>query len=308
MPNVGPTTTIDLQTSPPADGFYASGVGAVFQNCPLTGCVAGNHEQSALYLKATAHYDKSIAEYMAVFDCNLNSGSTGIAVGISDNKVCVFNNATTGSSAGNATWVQANDLALGAGDTGLFKVNTEIDLTNSAADCAIGVKNCYHLFLSGIVANPVTSFINITAPVGTVTTAAHYGIIINGAKMDAADIENSGTAPVGICVGCLSPGAHSSAAFKDNSTAPNGLWLNGTYANFSIQAPGFNVGPTGRAAYTSATITGSTPTVAAGQIGIGSTIVAAGSGTCPTGVVGGATVQGCITVNIAGTPRNVPFF
>lgn len=50
------------------------------------------------------------------------------------------------------------------------------------------------------------------------------------------------------------------------------------------------------------------PTVAAAQIGYGSTTVAAGSGTCPSGTVGGQTVAGCIVVNIAGTAKNVPYF
>lgn len=54
--------------------------------------------------------------------------------------------------------------------------------------------------------------------------------------------------------------------------------------------------------------TAAAPTAAAGQIGYGSTTVAAGAGTCPSGTVGGQTVLGCIVVNIAGTSRNVPFF
>lgn len=54
--------------------------------------------------------------------------------------------------------------------------------------------------------------------------------------------------------------------------------------------------------------TAAAPTVAAAQIGYGSTVVAAGAGTCPTGTVGGQTVAGCIVVNIAGTAKNVPYF
>ncbi len=59
-------------------------------------------------------------------------------------------------------------------------------------------------------------------------------------------------------------------------------------------------------------LTAAAPTVAAAQIGYGSTTVAAGAstggGTCPTGTVGGAAVAGCVIVNIAGTARGVPFF
>lgn len=64
----------------------------------------------------------------------------------------------------------------------------------------------------------------------------------------------------------------------------------------------------GKLTLTTMTATAVAPTVSAGQIGYGSTTVAAGSGTCPTGTVGGSAVAGCIVVNVAGTARNVPFF
>lgn len=73
-----------------------------------------------------------------------------------------------------------------------------------------------------------------------------------------------------------------------------------TYAQLFAAAP--QISTTGVAA------TAAAPVVGAGQIGYGGTTVAAGSGTCPSGTVGGQTVQGCIVVNIAGTSRNVPFF
>lgn len=56
------------------------------------------------------------------------------------------------------------------------------------------------------------------------------------------------------------------------------------------------------------TATSVAPTVAAGQIGYGGTTIASGTGTCPTGTVGGQTVLGCIVTNIAGTSHNVPYF
>ena len=56
------------------------------------------------------------------------------------------------------------------------------------------------------------------------------------------------------------------------------------------------------------TLTSAAPTVAASQIGLGSTTVAAGAATCPTGTVGGQTVQGCVVINVAGTTRYLPFF
>lgn len=56
------------------------------------------------------------------------------------------------------------------------------------------------------------------------------------------------------------------------------------------------------------TLTSAAPTVAAAQIGYGSTTVAAGSGNCPTGTVGGKTVAGCIVFNVAGSTAVVPYF
>jgi hypothetical protein len=132
-------------------------------------------------------------------------------------------------------------------DTGTFKVNTELDITNNGADCAVGTggRNCYHLYLSGDVGNnPVTAFMVIAATGGsdvTFTKAnAHFGILINGASgyaADNADIDNSGRAPIGICNGCLLPGAqHSTAGIQDNSASPLGLVLNGTYSISGIRA------------------------------------------------------------------------
>lgn len=62
------------------------------------------------------------------------------------------------------------------------------------------------------------------------------------------------------------------------------------------------------AATPTVTLTSAAPTVAASQIGLGSTTVAAGAATCPTGTVGGQTVQGCVVINVAGTTRYLPFF
>lgn len=55
-------------------------------------------------------------------------------------------------------------------------------------------------------------------------------------------------------------------------------------------------------------IDGATPTAAPGVIGLGTTLVAAGAGTCPSGTVGGQTVLGCWQISRGGTPVNVPFF
>jgi hypothetical protein len=202
---------------------------------------------TSFYLKANSVYDKSIAEYMMILDCRLNSGSTGVATSISDNKVCQANTSVTGPNSGGRTWVQANNLILDAMDTGAFKVNTELDISNNGADCAVGPggRNCYHLYLSGNVGNnPVTAFMVVAATGGNSTSMtkanAHFGILINGASglvSDNVDIDNSGRAPVGICQGCLLPGStHSIAAYLDNSVSPYGIALNGTYSTTAISA------------------------------------------------------------------------
>jgi hypothetical protein len=260
MLNAFPQPIVDLQTSVPTNGFYTSGSGAIYRNCPLIGCISGDHQRSALYLKSTATFDASIAEYMTTFDCNLNSGSTGTPVGpggFSNAKVCVFNSSVTGSSAGNETWAQANDLVIGAGDTGTFKVNTAIDITNNATNCAVGVKNCYGLYMSGLVANPVTAFLAMGLPVGTVLPAAHYGLLINHQYIaDTADIEESGGAPTAICIGCLAPQTHSVAVMQDFSTSPIGIWLRGTYATDAFVSNGFSVNGSGQVGTTSASTAG----------------------------------------------------
>jgi hypothetical protein len=194
LPNTPPQPVVDLTPNPrPVNGLYATGSGAKFSICPdlfgsTTPCPSGPIYTS-FYLKANSVYDKSIAEYMMILDCRLNSGKTGVATSISDNKVCQANTSVTGPNSGGGTWVQANNLILDAMDTGTFKVNTELDVSNNGTDCAVGPggRNCYHLYLSGNVGNnPVTAFM-VIAPTGGNTTSmtrpnAHFGILINGAS------------------------------------------------------------------------------------------------------------------------------
>jgi hypothetical protein len=182
-----------------------------------------------MYLKATATHDSSIAEYMLTLDCNLNAGKGGAGVGrFNDNKVCQYNSVVTGPNAGGATWVQANNIVLNAADTGGFKINTEFDISNGGADCAVAVRNCYDLYIGGIIQNPITAYIAISTDATVAPKyGAHFGILINGSNVadptNGADIENSGGAAVGICQGCLIKQTHSQAAFVDNSTTPVGL-------------------------------------------------------------------------------------
>ena len=74
------------------------------------------------------------------------------------------------------------------------------------------------------------------------------------------------------------------------ATCPGTLGVNGTiYGNSHIS-------------------TAAAATVSASHISYGGTTVAAGSATCPTGTIGGQTVQGCAVINVAGTTRYLPFF
>ena len=104
------------------NGFYASGSGSIFKNCPLTygqaDCTTNGTAvtYSAFYLKGTAVQNATIAEYIVTFDCNLNAGKGGTAIGINDNKVCQYNSGVTGPNAGQGTWIQANNLWIKAGD------------------------------------------------------------------------------------------------------------------------------------------------------------------------------------------------
>ena len=54
---------------------------------------------------------------------------------------------------------------------------------------------------------------------------------------------------------------------------------------------------------TKITLTAVAPTVAAGQVGMGSTVDAPGANNCPATVV-----TGCLVVNVAGTLRDVPYY
>jgi hypothetical protein len=98
------------------------------------------------------------------------------------------------------------------------------------------------------------------------------------------------------------------------TSTTTGINLSGATCSTScFSSPNFQVDGSGNVITNGAqvvelTATGAAISVTSGKISYGGTTVAAGSGTCPTGTVGGQTVQGCIVINIAGTSRNLPFF
>ncbi len=248
--NIGSTGPIDLQTAVPTNGFYASGVGAVIQNCPLIGCLSGDHQQSALYLKATATRDASIGEYMSTLDCNLNSGSTGVSVGpnhFSDARVCSFISSVTGSNTGYGAWGQALDFIINDSLATASRQAFELDISNNGSDCVVGgPRACFGLQISGLVTNPITAYLTFGPPADASHIGSHYAILVNGRYVsDLVDIENSSGAAVGICNGCLTPQPHSIAGFDDHSTTPVGYFAQGTYSVAAFASAGFIVGPTG---------------------------------------------------------------
>jgi hypothetical protein len=251
MDYYGSTQILDLTNPVRTNAFYSSGSGAVFLNCPLIqDCSVGGNNLSALYLKATATHNASQSEYMATFDCILNSGMGGIPIGpnsFSDARVCQFISSVTGPNSGAGIWAQAVDLVIMPNDNGPFRTTTELDINNQGTDCAPGGRNCYDLYLSGLITNPITSYLAISAGDNALTPpGSHYGILINGARTAKdVDIENSGGAAIGICNGCLTPQSHSESAFEDRSTSPVGLYLRGTYSMDAISVPGFSVNGTG---------------------------------------------------------------
>lgn len=280
----GSLLNVDLQTVVPVNGSFLANAGASYQNCPLIGCLTGAHQFSAVYLKNTAAFDATKAEYMVTFDSNLNSGKSpqwvtatvygaGAFVTNSGNlystvsggtsgasaptcgsgscsdggvlwvwqttsfaaaKVGFFNSATTGANSSFQSWGMANDLIIGAGDTGNFKVGAEFDITNNSTDCAVGVKPCYNVTLGGITGNPVTAYFNIGTPVGNAAFGSHYAMIVAGTKVaDTADLEMDDTAISAICISCLLPGKAHTYAIQDKSVATVGISLSGTYSGYA---------------------------------------------------------------------------
>lgn len=287
----GSTAFVDLQTSTPTQGFFASGSGAIFQNLPLVGGLAGLHQVSSVYVKSTAVQNATIAEYMVTFDSNLNSGlaptwvgstpytaggflvnglnvylcthsgtsassggPTGTGSVITDGsvvwayqvsnfaaaKVGVFFSAVTGPNSSPNSWGFANDLIIGSGDVGIFKVGAEFDIQNNAGDFFApgnpAGKNAYNVYVSGNVNFPLTAQLAI-APQTTTGFSAYYGLLINGLKVaSVADLEISGGAAFGLSISGLF-GSHSIAAIGDASTAPYGINLFGAYSSAAINVP-----------------------------------------------------------------------
>jgi hypothetical protein len=174
--------------------------------------------------------------------------------------------------------------------------STNVAVTNVAFSTLVGAEGAV---INSSGTNATTTFNSLVFSAGFMATCG------GGNNCDAGYIINPSN-PVKAITGYLVPSGTtvSDTAFRNDAAIVNGVDLSrGTYSGSAFKSPGFSVNGNGGVIVGTAA-----PTVTTGQIGYGGTTVAAGSGTCPSGTVGGQTVQGCVVVNIAGTSRNVPFF
>ncbi len=185
-----------------------------------------------------------------------------------------------------------------SGASGNFGAVLELDPTNNDVE-PVPVEGSnttlVGLWLAGqIGTHPITSFLQITPNPNGAVFGSIYGIYIAGDTAIKQDTIHDAT--------------HSFASYTDIGVHTTGIALSGTYSAFQIAGTEWGVDPTGLLIGQGLVARAAAPTVGVAQIGYGSTVVAAGAGTCPTGTVGGSAVAGCIVVNIAGTAKNVPYF
>ena len=154
-----------------------------------------------------------------------------------DAKVGLYNEESVIAGAGNS-WVQANNVTLQPGMTPTFNINTELDYTNNAATCSIGVANCNSLEMNVAGAYTSTTGIHLSSTNSGSVFATQWGIRLNGDHLAAqADIEidSSGANGLGFNTSNLG-GSHSIAAINDNSTGGASLQITGlkTVADINI--------------------------------------------------------------------------
>jgi len=154
---------------------------------------------------------------------------------------------------------------------------------------------------------PLTEFFGTVELAGTMSAASGNRFLSIGGTIT----DTTGTGTVGtqapFFIGGQTLAASSAVTYTNASTVfITGAPVAGT--NVTITNPyAFRIGA-GNSIMPTLILAGATPTVAASQVGFGNTLVAAGTGTCPSGTVGGQTVAGCNQINVAGTAHVVPYF
>ena len=153
-----------------------------------------------------------------------------------DSKVGIYDEESVSGNAGNS-WAQANNVTLQSGMTPSFNVNTELDYTNNAATCNLGVANCNGLEMNMAGNFQSTQGIHLSSTNSGSTFATIWGIRLNSAKLaSSSDIEDDAAAPVGLGFnfGGLGSGSHSTATILDNTSSPVSLAIQGSHADESI--------------------------------------------------------------------------
>jgi hypothetical protein len=133
---------------------------------------------------------------------------------------------------------------------------------------------------------------------------------VAGATTDTALAISAGSGAIGLVNGILFTDANGQQAVKSagtliattGGTFAGGIDLSASTLTSAFKSTGFNVGGSGNVTEATATLTAAAPTVAASQVGYGSTVTANTS--CGT-LAGSA---GCLTINVAGTTRHVPYY
>ncbi len=161
------------------------------------------------------------------------------------------------------TWAQATNVLLDTGLKPSFHVNTEMDIgNNSGTDCGFGNGDCFNLFVRSGGTNMLTGNVQIESVPHGPPHAAYFGLRITGprtAKLADIVTDSSGAIGLGICSTGTDVCTHSTASINDKSVSPVGLKLEGSYAAFAIQTPGFTVDPSGFAKVTGLNVLTGTP-------------------------------------------------
>lgn len=153
-------------------------------------------------------------------------GPTGTGSNITDNtcrwdwindgaiagKVGIYNEVQVQAGAG-ATWGMANNHQMEPGVIPSFHVGAELDFTNNAADCAIGVANCMNLDVAVKGENQSTQGIYLESTNAGPTYATIWGMRLHGDFLASnIDIEDGASGAVGLGFNASGlGGAHSAA-------------------------------------------------------------------------------------------------
>ena len=193
-----------------------------------------------------------------------------------DSKVGIYNEVELVPGAG-ASWGQATNYQMQPGVIPTFNINTELDFTNNAANCNIGVANCNNLEVAMGGNFQSTQAVHVVSANAGPVYGSIWGIRLDGAYLasnadmedDAsgnvgigfnttgfapsrhatATIQDSSTSPVSYLV--AAGVTHSTAAIEDQSTTPVGVYLQGVYGTAQIAGNNWSILPNGQLKFSS---------------------------------------------------------